>query len=301
MKAMLLMSLIGIALAMGTPARGQVASGAEKKPATAATPAALDSAQLELFLRRYFSWPNEVRVTISPLKPSVVAGLIEAKVKIVHQGQEQETTFLVSADGKHLLQGPPMELGGDPFAATRAKIVLKDSPSLGSPLAPVTIVEYSDFQCGFCRGAAQVLTGPVIRNFQGQVRLVYKDFPLTAIHAWATPAATLGRCIHKRYGDGFWAYHDWVFFSQPQLTAENFKQKALAFAKEKGMDTADLGACMERPAVKAEVERSVAEAESVGVSGTPTLFINGRKVVGVQSFEQVRPAIQAELDYARGK
>ncbi len=260
-----------------------------------------DPAKLEKFLRRYYSWPDTVRVTVGAFKPSPIAGLLETTVKISHLGQEQETTFLVSSDGRHLLQGPPLQLSNDPFAATRAKIDVKDSPSLGSPLGQVTIVEYSDFQCGFCRGAASVLTKQVIQAFPRDVRFFYKDYPLPQIHAWAVPAAALGRCIHKRYSDSFWQYHDWAFSSQSQLTPENFRQKALAFAKEKGMDTAELGACMEQPQIKAEVDRSFAEGEGLGVTGTPTVFINGRKLVGNQPFEQVRQVIQSELDYARGK
>ncbi len=305
LPGLLVLAAVSAAVAAGqTPA---ATAGDEKKPvvaasaATSSPPAAVpDPVRIEKFLRRYYSWPEAVKVTVAPLQPSPIAGLLEAKVKISHQGQEQETTFLVSADGRHLVQGPPIAMVADPFAAIRAKIDVKDSPALGSPLAQVTIVEYSDFQCGFCRGAAQILTGPVIKNFSSDVRLIFKDYPLAQIHAWATPAATLGRCIYKRYGDGFWPYHDWTFATQPQLTTQNFKQKALAFAKEKGMDTEHLGSCMDQPQIKAEVDRSMAEAESLGVTGTPTLFVNGRKVVGVQSFEAIREVIQAELSHVRG-
>ena len=290
-------------------AAGLAACAAQEKKNEAslpATPAAaatepVDTVKLEKFMRRYYSWPDAVQVRFSPFRASAVPGLLQSEVKIVHQGQTQEATVLVSADGKHMLQGPSIPISADPFASVRGKIDTRDSPALGSPLAAVTIVEYSDFQCSFCRGAAQILTGPVMKQFAGSVRLVYKDFPLTAIHPWATPAATLGRCIHKRYADSFWPYHNWIFESQPQLTAENFRQKALAFVKQKGLDADHLGACMDQPQIKAEVEKSTAEAESVGVSGTPTLFINGRKVVGVQSFEQIRGVIEAELEYARGK
>ncbi len=291
-SVLILLSLLAL------PFGGAIAQ--EKKAAEKAA-AAPDAAKLERFLRRYFAWPDAVKVSIGPFKPSPVAGLLETAVKISHEGQQQETTFLVSTDGQYLLQGPPQNLNADPFASTRAKIQLKDAPSLGSPLAPVTIVEYADFQCNFCKATATVLKDQVLKQFPTDVRIVYKDFPLPQIHPWAMPAAALGRCIHKRYADSFWPYHDWAFANQPQLTVENFKQKALAFAKEKGLDADQLGACMEQPDARAEVDHALAEGQSLGISGTPTLFINGRRLVGSQSFAQLRQVIQTELDHTRGK
>ncbi len=274
-------------------------SGGSKAPGSAAT-GSVDTAKIERYMRRYFGWPATVKVSISEPKPSSVAGLMEVSIKLSHEGQEQQATYLVSADGQYLLQGPAMHLAGDPFAATREKIDISQSPSLGSPLARITVVEYSDFQCGFCRGAANVLRGPMIKTFSKDVRLVYKDFPLS-IHAWAMPSAALGRCIYKQNADSFWDYHDWIFAKQPELTEQNFKQKALEFAKTKGLDPAQLGTCMEQADVKAEVQRSLNEGQSVGVSGTPTLFINGRKKVGVRDFEDIKAAIEAELAYMQQK
>lgn len=294
--AFLLVLLAAFVVPTGVGVAGEQAKTAEK------TAGAVDAAKLERFLRRFYGWPDTVQVSIGPFKPSPVAGLLETTVYLSQGGQKQEATFLVSADGQYLIPGTTLALNTDPFAVNRAKIELKDVPSIGSPLAPVAIVEYSDFQCTFCRGMSTVLREQVPKEFPQEVRVFYKDYPIPQIHPWAVPASALGRCIFKRYKtDAFWPYHDWVFANQPQLTTENFKGKALAFAKEKGLDTAQLGACMEQPEIKAEVDRDVAEGLSLGVSGTPTLFINGRRVVGNQPFAQLRQVIQAELDYVKGK
>jgi len=272
-------------------------SAQQPKPA----PTEPDPARLERYLRRYFGWPDSVRATVRPFRPSKIQGMLETTVELSRDGEKQESVFLVSSDGQYLVQGPPLALNEDPFAATRSKIDLKEAPARGSPLAPVTIVEYSDWQCGFCRALAPVLTKQILLHFANDVRLYYKDFPLSEMHAWAMPAAQLGRCIYKRYGDAFWDYHDWVFASQPELRPDNFKDKALAFARSKGMDAVPLGSCMSLAESRTEVERQIAEGQSLGVTGTPTMFINGRRVVGAQSFPQLRQIIQAELDHARGK
>ena len=263
--------------------------------------AAPDAARLERFLRRRFAWPATFQVTIAPFKPSPVAGLFETTVQVSHPDGKRELRYLVSADGQYLFQSSPLALSSDPFEETRAKIALKDVPSLGPRLAKVTVVEYSDFQCYYCRSAAPVLRTQLLKEFPTEVRLLFKDFPLAQVHPWAMPAAVLGRCIYKRDADLFWPYHDWVFDNQQQLTPENFKEKGLEFAKERGMDAAHLGVCMDQPEAKAEVNRALAEGQSVGVRGTPTVFINGRRLVGFQSLAKLRQVIEAELEYLRGE
>ena len=259
--------------------------------------AAPDSTKLERFLRRQNAWPASFQVKVGPFKPSPAAGVLETTVEVSHPGGKRKIRYLISADGQYLVQGSLLALNDDPFAATRAKIDLQNAPILGSPLAQVTVVEYSDFQCSYCRASASILTEEVLKKFPSQVRLVFKDFPLQQIHPWAVPAAALGRCIHKSDAGSFWPYHDWVFANQPQLTPENFKEKALGFAKQRGMDAGQLGVCMDQAEARAEVDRAVAEGQAVGVSGTPTLFINGRRMVGNQSADRLRRVIEAELEY----
>ena len=285
-------------LAAPAPCAGTAAQARETKKKEAAAP---DSAKLERFLRRKFAWPASFQVKVGPFKPSPAAGVLETTVEVSHPGGKREFQYLISADGQYLVQGSLLALNGDPFEATRAKIALTDAPSLGSPLAQVTVVEYSDFQCSYCRAAASTLKDQLLKEFPSHVRLFFKDFPLPQVHPWAVPAAALGRCVYKSEADSFWPYHDWVFANQPSLTAETFKEKALAFAKERGMDPGQLGVCMDQAEARAEVDRAVEEGRSLGVRGTPTLFINGRRMVGNQSMEQLRRVVEAELEYLESK
>jgi protein-disulfide isomerase len=261
-----------------------------------------DPATVERFLRRQFAWPEEVQVTIGPYRPSPIPGLLQTTVVVIAQGKKHEAQYLATPDGQYLLPGPAFVLSSDPLAAVRAKMNLAESPSLGSPLAPVAIVEFSDLQCSFCKSMAGVLHNEIMPQYNGRVRLVFKNFPLPQIHPWAMPAALLGRCIYKRYGDApFWSYEKWVFENQPAITAENFKDKTAAYAKENKLDGAQLAACMERQETKDAVERDISEATSLQLNATPTLFINGRRMVGNQGVALLQQIINGELAQLQGK
>jgi protein-disulfide isomerase len=257
---------------------------------------------LERFLRRQFGWPDEVQVTIGPYRPSPIPGLLQTTVVVIAQGKKHEAQYLVTPDGQYLLPGPPLVLSSDPLAAVRAKMQLAESPSLGSPLAPVVIVEFSDLQCSFCKGMFGVLHDEIMPEYSDRVRLVFKNFPLPQIHPWAMPAALLGRCIYKRYGDaGFWHYEKWIFDSQAAISTENFKEKTAAYARENKLDGAQLAACMERQETKDAVQRDISEATALQINATPTLFINGRRLVGNQGAGLLKQTIDGELAQLQGK
>jgi len=261
-----------------------------------------DPATVERFLRRQYGWPQEVTVTIGPYRPSAIPGLLQTTVVVISQGKKHEALYLVTLDGQYLLPGPPFVLSSDPLAAVRAKMQLSESPSLGSPLAPVVIVEFSDLQCSFCKGMSGMLHSEIMPKYDGRVRLVFKDFPLPQIHPWAMPAALLGRCIYKRYGDApFWSYEQWVFDNQAAITPANFKEKTAAYARENKLDGAQLAACMERQETKDAVQRDMSEGTLLQINATPTLFINGRRMVGNQGAVLLEQTINAELTQLQGK
>lgn len=264
----------------------------------------VDTARLERFLRHYFAWPVElVNVKISPLKPSQVPGFLETTVEVsAKKGQSETQTepFLISNDGNHVLRGPALRLDQDPFRTTRDQIDLRNQPSFGALIPQVNIVEYSDLQCSYCKQMSNVLRQDVPREFPREVRVFFKDFPLTDIHPWAMDAAVAGRCIFRQDPEAFWSYHDWAYQQQAQLTAENFREKALEFAGQRGLGIPKLVSCMLAGEARAEVERSFKEGKALGVSGTPTLFVNGRRLVGNQPLPALKQVIQTELEYAKG-
>ena len=148
----------------------------------------------------------------------------------------QEETFYVSKDGQKIIRGTVFDLDQNPFKPDLDKIKTEYQPSIGTPGAPVVLVEFSDFECPYCREQAKMLHDNLLTAYPKEVRLYYLDFPLETLHPWAKSAAMMGRCIFHQNASAFWDYHDWIFQHQEEITPDNLKDKVLEFAKGKGID-----------------------------------------------------------------
>ncbi len=173
---------------------------------------------------------------------------------------------------------------------SKQEIDLDDDPVLGDENAPVTIVEFSDFQCSFCKRAFDQSVTALKREYidTGQVKLVYRDYPLP-FHSEAAPAAEAAECAHDQ--GKFWEYHDALFKNQQSLGSDLYTE----LAEELGLDVNEFKSCMESGKHKEEVQSDMSYGSQVGVSGTPTFFINGIKLVGAQPFQAFQQIIEAEL------
>ncbi len=164
-------------------------------------------------------------------------------------------------------------------------------PALGPEDAPVTIVEFSDFQCPFCARA-----GPIVKalnaKYPEQVRIVYRHFPLDSIHPRARPAAEASACADEQ--GAFWPFHDLLFANTRALSDEDFAR----YAGEVGIDAEKFAQCMSEERHKDQVERDLQEGRRVGVSGTPSFFVNGRMLGGAQPVEEFVRLIEDELGRA---
>ena len=168
-----------------------------------------------------------------------------------------------------------------------------DDPAWGPEDAPVTIIEFSDFQCPFCsRFFAQ--TYPQIKQeYEGQVRFVYRDFPLTSLHENAQKAGEAAECADEQ--GKFWEYHDTLFTSQA-LDLASLK----SHASQLGLDTAAFDQCLDGGKYTEEVQKDYQEGISYGVTGTPAFFINGLSIIGAQPYANFKAAIDAALQEAGG-
>jgi protein-disulfide isomerase len=171
----------------------------------------------------------------------------------------------------------------------RFEVTLTDAdPSLGNPTAPVTIVEFSDFQCPFCLSVVPTLKK--IRDVYGdKVRLVWKDFPLTQIHPQAFKAGEAGHCAAEQ--GKFWEFHDQVFANQQAMQPEDLKR----YAAGVGIDAERFTACLDTSKHAEIVRDGVAQGTRLGVNSTPTVFVNGRRVSGAQPYEVFAGVIDEEL------
>jgi protein-disulfide isomerase len=162
-----------------------------------------------------------------------------------------------------------------------------EGPAWGSPAAPVTIVEFADFECPVCKESLPVLQ-EVRSLYREQVRIVYRNFPL-ASHPQARPAAEAAHCAHEQ--GQFWAYHDALFAKAPDFQPSDYVQ----LAQRLKLNTADFAACLSSSRPQVAVAKDLADAQALGLSGTPTFFINGRYLSGFQSLDALRQHIDREL------
>ncbi len=260
---------------------------------------ALDKAAVEEYVRHLFVWGPQIQVTVGDPKPSELPGFNQIGVVASAGGASQEEMFYVSKDGRKIVRGVLFDIEKSPFDADLKKLKTESQPSFGTPEAPVVLVMFSDFECGYCKEEAKVIRQNVPVTYPKEVRVYFKDFPLEQIHPWAKTAAVAGRCVFKQKPAAFWDYHDWMFEHQADITPDNLKMKVLEFAKAKNLNEDQLGSCIDTRATEAEVNKNIAEGKALQINSTPTLFINGRKLVGQGGWPQLRQIIDFEIGYQK--
>lgn len=158
----------------------------------------------------------------------------------------------------------------------QADVVTSDDPSLGPEDAKVTIVEFGDFQCPFCRESFPIVR-EVLSSYEGQVRYIWRDFPASSVHPQAVLAAVAGECVAEQDESKFWAFHDQLFINQNDLSQEALTR----YAQGIGVDVNDFTECIIEEKYSMEVTLDYNDGIEAGVTGTPTFFINGRRIPGV--------------------
>jgi protein-disulfide isomerase len=267
-------------LAMGLLAQAAAAQQPQPAPATAASPAkSRIQKNIESYLRHLYAFGPDVVLVVGPPRETPVEGLLETSIDVTIGENKEAAKFYVSKDSKFLFRGELSDLTKDPLAENRAQIDLNGAPSLGEPKAPVTIVEYSDFECPVCRNLHDVLRG-MLSNYAGKIRVVFKDFPIEQLHPWARTAAIAGRCAYQQDPKAFWKMYDFIYDSQDIISAANAWTKMMDYAGKSGLDPDAFKSCMASPEPGAAVTASRANGEKLEVNSTPTLFVNGRRLVG---------------------
>jgi protein-disulfide isomerase len=231
------------------------------------------------FMKQMFGYDPSVSWKIATIRPSEAEGLTEVLVVLSNSQGQQNSRLYVTTDGKHAVVGDIIPFGDHPF--TPAQEMLSkgmNGPFRGPADAPVTVVEFSDLQCPHCKEAQ-----PTIDKLMAEeknARLVFQNFPLPS-HDWAAKAAYYGDCIGRTSPDAFWKYVASVYDAQKDITASNADEKLTAIAEQSGAKGAETAACAAKPETATRVQHSMALGVALGVTGTPTLFVNGRKISNV--------------------
>jgi protein-disulfide isomerase len=227
--------------------------------------------------RQYYEQHKEqIRQPFEKIKEPLIAALERQEV----QGRREALLNKLRAEQKvKILIEPP-----------RVEVASAGHPAWGKDNAPVTIVEFGDFQCPFCLRAESILK-QIRTKYGDKIRLVYMDFPL-GMHAHAFDAAEAGRCAGEQ--NKFWQYHDAVFADQAKLSATDLK----ATAARVGLNSAQFNSCFDHSKYQSEIHKDLNEGMKLGVTGTPTFFINGRELVGAQPEQQFDEVISDEAEHA---
>lgn len=248
---------------------------------------------VEAYLRNLYAFGSDTTVKIDAPKDIGLDGLLEVNVEVKVGENQQTGKVYVTKDGKYMFRGELSDLSKDPIAEARAQLQTKDSPSLGPANAPVTLVEFSDFECPVCRSLHDALRG-LLPNYP-QVRVIFKDYPLEQIHPWARTAALAGRCAYQQDPKAFWKMYDLIYDSQEVISAENAWSKVTDFAGQSGLTPEVFKTCMASPEAGSAVDASRANGVQLEVNSTPTIFVNGRRIVGADP-HTLEQYIKYELD-----
>lgn len=261
----------------GTPksaAKHETTTQDASRPANMPTEATVDS-----FLQQTFGYQSDVTWKISSIKPGPVQGLVELDVILANSQGQQLSKLYITPDGQHALVGDIIPFGARPYdPAEKALQKGMNGPAKGPKDAPVTIVEFGDLQCPACK-AAQPQIEKLVAS-EPNARFVFQSFPLE-MHNWAAKGAAYADCVGRDSNDAFWKFISKTYDTQPEITAENADEKLTAIANDVGLNGAQIAACSAKPDTKAHVDASIELGKEVDVTGTPTLFINGRKIGNV--------------------
>jgi predicted DsbA family dithiol-disulfide isomerase len=174
------------------------------------------------------------------------------------------------------------------FEPARTDVASQDHPVRGLAKAPVTIVEFSDFECPYC-GALYPTLKDIEKNYADKVRIVFRQYPLTSIHPNAEKAAEASLCANEQ--QKFWELHDAMFTDQHNLSVSALKEKAVQLK----LNTEQFNTCLESGKYVEAIRKDVAEGSKVGVTGTPAMFVNGRFLSGAQPYDEIVKIIDDEL------
>ena len=294
-KSLTFTAIVALSFALSSVARAQQPTTTASAPTATQLPI---QKTVEAYLRNLYAFGADTIVKVAVPKDIGVEGLQEVDIAVKFGENEQTGKVYVTKDGKYMFRGELSDLAKDPLAEARAQLQTKDAPSIGPANAPVTMVEFSDFECPVCRSLHDALRG-LLPNYP-QVRVVFKDFPLEQIHPWARTAALAGRCAYQQTPAAFWKMYDLIYDSQELISAENAWGKMTDFAGQAGLNADAFKSCMASPEAGAAVDASRANGMQLEVGSTPTIFVNGRRVVGADA-RTIEQYIRYELDQRKAQ
>jgi len=291
-------AFVGAAVLLGAGRAALAQNAPPAAPAGAAvvaTDPARDAA-LKTYLQKHFKIPNADLLKLGPAFKSPIDGLLARLLTVTNeQGQSVATTLFLDKGGSKAVIGQYVDLSSEPWGRINLSgVSLDDRPTLGPADAPVTIVEFADFECPYCAQAFSTLETLVNTTYKGKVKVIYKSYPLN-VHPWAIKAAEAAECARLQNPAAFWDFARYFYTNQGSINPENLQQRVNVLANAQKLDLPSLKACMDSPQTEARVKQDQNDGNSIRVTSTPTFFVNGIPVVGLPDGKVLEFVINSEL------
>lgn len=250
-------------------------------------------------VRSKFNVPPDYSVLLGARKPSQIPGYDSLPVTLTRNGKNTNVDFLISSDNTKLARLETFDLIKDPSF----NIDVANRPIRGNPDAKVTIINFDDLECGYCARMHQTFFPATVDHYKGLVKFIYKDFPLEEIHPWAVHAAVNANCLAAQNPQVYWTYVDYLHSHGEEINGpDRDLKKSFAALDRIALQEGTLGK-LDQPKLEAciakqddsQVRTSAHEAESLGLEGTPAMFINGERIPGALPEPQLWMVIDRAL------
>lgn len=273
-------------------------AAAQKTAAPAEVPEAKlpDEATVLAFYNRMFGFQENLNFKVAEIQWSPAAGVAEVTAIVSSPQGQQVSKLYVTPDGKHAISGDMIPFGKDPFEQNRELLKQSFGPVRGSKTPEMTLVEFADLECPACKAAQPNIEK--LLSAMPNVQVVFQSFPLEQLHPWARQAANYLDCLYRTSNDSALTFIDAVFTHQSEITKENAADKLNGYVAMAKADPAKISACAAAPETQARIEKSIDLGKKLGITGTPTLFVNGRPVGSVANVppDTLKNLVQFEMN-----
>ncbi len=274
-----------------------LAAGCKAQTTPAADPTLMR--HIEVMVRSQFNVPQDFNLVIGARKPSQIPGYDTLPITLGHGTKNTTIDFLISTDNTKLARLETYDLAKNPAL----NIDVAGRPIRGNPNAKVTVINYDDLECPYCARMHQSLFPDTLERYKDKVRFIYKDDPLTELHPWAMRAAIDANCLGAQSTPVYWTYVDYLHSHGQEVNgADRDVNKSFAaldrIARQEAtiakLDPAKLDACIAKQD-DSKIKASAHEADTLGVNGTPAIFVEGERIEGFVPEQQLWTVIDRAL------
>jgi protein-disulfide isomerase len=239
--------------------------------------------QIITFLQKHYRLPSARNIILGPPVKTPFTRVMSRSVTITDdRGNSSKAMLFIEPGVNEAIVGEVLDLNSDPWGRVDLQSMhLSDRPTMGPANAPVTIVEFADFECPHCAHAMGIVETAVQSKYTGKIRLVFKNFPLQG-HQWAHAAAVAAECVRLQNPSVFWDFANYIYGNQASITPDNLSEHIENFAKSNQLDSETLHACMLSQTADQRIAQDMSDGQKAHVVSTPTLFIDGIPVMGAE-------------------